>query len=149
MSEKEPATAPQHLFGPLWGARPLTRVLKVPDWVGPAHIPFEAVPRERRTSARARSDRVFWKSTEAAGVRVHPEEAAWSLDGLRGVLLYGDAAGGGWVELRLLWTSIPAWATLLVHEPWDAAMRERFAELGTSLAQFLCVPFETFAGDDP
>ena len=142
MSEK-PATVPKHLYGPLWGARTLTRVLKVPDWVSPAHLPFEAIPRERRlSSAPSSSDRVFWKSAEAAGVRVLPEAAAWSLDGLRGIQLTGDASGGGWVELRLLWTSTPDWATLIVHEPWDAEMRGRFAELGIALAKFLSVPYE-------
>ena len=138
-----PSIAPKHLFGPLWGARTLTRVLPVPDWLRPDHLPFGAIPRERRLTSLAKSDRVFWKSKEAAGLCVKPEEAAWSLDGLSGVQLYGDATGGGWVELRLRWTSTPGWATLIVHEPWDAAMRERFAELGTSLAGFLAVPFET------
>ena len=141
MSGQE-STAPKHLFGPLWGARTLTRVLPVPEWVSPAHVPCGAIPYERRLTPTAKSDRVFWKSKEAAGLCVRPEEAAWSLDGLRGIQLYGDAAGGGWVELRLLWTSTPDWATLIVHEPWDAEMRERFAELGTSLAQFLSIPFE-------
>jgi hypothetical protein len=147
VSEK-PASVPKHLFGPLWGARQLTRVLPVPDWVLPAQLPFGAIPRERRLTSVAKSDRVFWKSKEAAGLCVRPEEAAWSLDGLSGVQLYGDAADGGWVELRLLWTSVPTWATLLVHEPWDAERRERFAELGMSLAKFLSVPFETYAAED-
>ncbi|HEX7898973.1 MAG TPA: hypothetical protein VF950_14515 [Planctomycetota bacterium] len=141
MSEK-PAAIPKHLFGPLWSARSLTRVLPVPDWVTPAHIPFLAIPRERRLTSVAKSDRVFWKSAEAAGVCVRPEEAAWTLDGLRGIQLYADTTDGGWVELRLLWTSIPDWATLVVHEPWDAATRARFAELGMSLAKFLSISFE-------
>ena len=106
-----PSIAPKHLFGPLWGARTLTRVLPVPDWLLPAHIPFGAIPRERRVTVTSKSDRVIWKSEQSAGLCVRPEEAAWSLDGLSGVQLYGDAAGGGWVELRLLWTSVPfLWA---------------------------------------
>ena len=142
MSEK-PATVPKHLFGPLWGARPLTRVLPVPDWLLPAHIPFGAIPRERRVSVTSKTDRVFWKSSESAGLRAHAEDVAWTLDGLRGVQLYCDTTGGGWVELRLLWTSTPDWATLIVHEPWSEADRARFRELGMSLAKFLSISYET------
>ena len=91
-------------------------------------------------SSTAGTDRVFWKTAGAAGVRARPAEAAWSLDGLRAIRLFGDAAEGGWLELRLLWSSTPAWATLLVHEPWDASMRERFAELGLALSDFFGVP---------
>ena len=142
--------SPEQLFGPQWGARPLTRVLKLPDWVVAAHVPFEAVPRERRSAARSKTDRVVWKSAETAGLRVHPEEAAWSLESLRGLQLYSAAPriGPGWVELRLLWSAMPDWATLLVAEPWNEADQARFAELGASIADFLRIPFERHAAVD-
>ena len=141
MSEK-PVIAPKHLFGPLWGARALTRVLPAPDWLLPAHIPSGAIPRERRVAVTSKTDRVFWKSNESAGLRAHAEDVAWTLDGLRGIQLYADTTGGGWVELRLLWTSIPDWATLIVHEPWSEADRARFQDLGIQLAKLLSVTFE-------
>jgi len=76
-------------------------------------------------SSIAGTDRVFWKTAGAAGVRARPEEAAWSLDGLRAIRLFGDAAEGGWLELRLLWSSTPAWATLLLPH-LDPILRGEF-----------------------
>lgn len=152
MAEPEPAplTDPGRLFGPQWKPRSLTRVLEIPAWVHPAHLPFEAVPRERRSGERAKSNRVFWRTPDAAGLRVDPEETAWTLDGLRGLQLYngGSTPGFGWVELRLLWTSTPDWATLLVQEPWGEEARARFEELGVALSAFLGVPFERFTAED-
>lgn len=88
------------------------------------------------------SDRVFWSSSKAAGLRFNGTDLAWTREELRGVRVVRGAEGGGWNEVRLLWSSDPAWATLLAHEPFDPAVHARFGELGRRLAVLLDIPFE-------
>ena len=122
----------------------MTRVLALPDWVYKSHLRTDAIPLSRRAAARPAEDRVLWQDGEAAGFRLGASTVAWTLEELAGVQLYSavPAKGSGWLEIRLRWSAEPSGATILVEEPWSESAEERLAELGTSMAHFLRVPFE-------
>jgi hypothetical protein len=126
--------------------RNLTRVLRVPEWLDASHVPYEPIPRERRSSERPLSDGVFWASTSSAGLRAFGVELAWTRAELRAVRLLSVVPG--WVEIRLLWSGAPDWATLLAREPWSDAEQERYGALALELSKLLDVPFETAGAAD-
>jgi hypothetical protein len=114
--------------------------LNLPAWLDPGHVPFEAIPRERRSKERSMSDRVFWVGEKAAGLRFKGSDLAWTREELRAVQVVKGTEGAGWNEVRLLWSGEPGWATLLAHEPYDAAVHARFEELARRWAKLLDVP---------
>lgn len=130
--------------------RALTRVFRVPDWLEEADVPFQAIPVERRSSERPLSERVFWASATSGGLRAFGTELAFTLRDLRALRLFSalPAKGPGWVELRLVWSTDPSWATLLARDPFSELLQERYGELARSLAKLLDVPFETAGGAD-